>query len=111
MHIIAVTACTIGVAHTYIAQDKLTMAAQKRGHTIKVETQGNVGAENVLSAADIAAADVVILAADINVSAQERFKGKPIVRVSASIAIKQPEKLIEKIEQKMKGETACVQNH
>lgn len=103
MNIVAVTACTIGVAHTYIAQDKLTLAAQKRGHTIKVETQGNVGIENELTPAEIAQADVVILAADINVSNQERFKGKPIVRVGASIAIKQPEKLIEKIEEKLKG--------
>lgn len=103
MKIVAVTACTIGVAHTYIAQDKLTIAAQKRGHSIKVETQGNVGQENLLTPNDIANADVVILASDINITGQDRFKGKPVVRVSASIAIKQPEKLIEKIEQKMKG--------
>lgn len=104
MNIVAVTACTIGVAHTYIAQDKLTMAAEKYGHHIKVETQGNVGIENELSAEDIRKADVVILAADINVSKQERFKGKPIVRVSASVAIKQPEQLIHKIEEKLRGE-------
>ena len=103
MKIVAVTACTIGVAHTYIAQDKLTIAAQKRGHSIKVETQGNVGQENLLTPNDIANADVVILASDINITGQDRFKDKPVVRVSASIAIKQPEKLIEKIEQKMKG--------
>lgn len=103
MKIVAVTACTIGVAHTYIAQDKLTMAARKRGHSIKVETQGNVGIENELTMEEIRLADIVILAADINVSKQERFKGKPIVRVSASVAIKQPEQLISKIEEKLKG--------
>lgn len=104
MNIVAVTACTIGVAHTYIAQDKLTEAAQKRGHHIKVETQGTVGSENTLTAEDVAAADIVILAADIGVSGLERFEGKPIVRVGASVAIKQSNQLIMKIEEKMKGE-------
>lgn len=104
MKIVAVTACTIGVAHTYIAQDKLMMAAEKLGHQIKVETQGNVGIENELTKDDIKNADVVILAADINVSKQERFKGKPVVRVGASVAIRQPEQLIHKIEEKLKGE-------
>lgn len=104
MNIVAITACTIGVAHTYIAQDKLTEAALKRGHKIKVETQGTVGSENRLSEEDIKHADVVILAADINVSGQDRFDGKPIVRVGASVAIKQPNQLIAKIEEKMKGE-------
>lgn len=103
MNIVAVTACTIGVAHTYIAQDKLVEAAQKRGHKIKVETQGTVGSENRLSEEEIKAADIVILAADINVSGQDRFEGKPIVRVGASVAIKQATQLITKIEEKMKG--------
>lgn len=103
MNIVAITACTIGVAHTYIAQDKLINAATKRGHKIKVETQGNVGTENELLAEDIRKADIVIISADINVSGQDRFKGKLVVRVPSSVAIKQSEQLISKIEEKLKG--------
>lgn len=102
MRIVAITACTVGVAHTYIAKDRLVQAAQKRGHYISVETQGTIGCENVLSELDIKEADVVIFAADVAVTNEERFKGKPIVRVKSEVAIKQPDKLLEKIEAKMK---------
>ena len=98
MNIAAITACTIGVAHTYIAKEKLIEAAENRGHAIHVETQGNIGIEDELPPETIAAADVIILAADIAVARQERFKGKPIVRVSSAVAIKQPERLITTIE-------------
>ncbi|WP_288342800.1 fructose PTS transporter subunit IIB [uncultured Dubosiella sp.] len=101
MNIAAVTACTIGVAHTYIAKEKLIEAAQNRGHTIHVETQGNIGIEEELSPQAIQNADVIILAADISVAKQERFAGKPIVRVSSAVAIKQPENLIVTIEHKL----------
>ena len=67
MRYVAVTACPTGIAHTYMAAEKLQMAASEAGHEIKVETQGSIGAENVLTAADIAAADAVIIAADKNV--------------------------------------------
>lgn len=102
MNIVAITACTVGVAHTYIAQDRLIEAAKKRGHSIYVETQGTIGSENVLREEDIKNADVVIFAADVAVSGEDRFEGKLIVRVKSEVAIKQPEKLLEKIEQKMK---------
>ena len=101
MNIAAVTACTIGVAHTYIAKEKMIEAAQNRGHRISVETQGNIGIEDELPSSVIKDADVIILAADISVARQERFSGKPIVRVSSAVAIKQPEKLITTIEHKL----------
>lgn len=101
MNIVGVTACTVGVAHTYIAKEKLLEAAEARGHNILVETQGNIGIEDELPAEAIAQADVVILAADISVARRERFHGKPIVSVSSAIAIKQPEKLITSIEHKL----------
>ena len=103
MNIVAVCACTMGVAHTFIAKDKLVEAAQKLNHHIKCETQGSVGIECRIEEADVAKADVVIIAADINISEQDRFKGKPIVRVPVSVAIKQPEQLINKIEAQLKG--------
>lgn len=101
MNIVGVTACTVGVAHTYIAKEKLLEAAAARGHNILVETQGNIGIEDELPAEAIAQADVVILAADISVARRERFHGKPIVSVSSAVAIKQPEKLITSIEHKL----------
>ena len=102
MRIVAVTACTIGVAHTYIAKDRLVEAAKERGDTISVETQGTIGSESVLTPEEIAKADVVILAADVAVADADRFKGKPIVHVGSSVAIKQHKKLLDKVEQKLK---------
>jgi fructose-specific phosphotransferase system IIB component len=54
MHIVAVTACPTGIAHTYMAAEKLEKVARELGHTIKVETQGAMGIENELTSADIA---------------------------------------------------------
>lgn len=103
MKIVAVTACTVGVAHTYLAQDQLIAAAKRRGDSIRVETQGTIGAENVLSENEIKDADIVIFAADVAVSNEQRFKGKKIVRVKSELAIKQPDKLLQKIADKLAG--------
>ncbi|VAO49376.1 PTS system fructose-specific transporter subunit IIA [Klebsiella pneumoniae] len=65
MNIVGVTACTVGIAHTYIAQKKIETAAKKAGHNVKIETQGTIGIENPLTADEIAAADIVLLAADV----------------------------------------------
>ena len=75
MHIVAVTACPTGIAHTYMAAERLEKVAKELGHTIKVETQGAIGIENELTAADIAKADVVILATDIAIEKASRFAG------------------------------------
>ena len=94
--IIGVAACTVGIAHTYIAQEKLENAAKKAGHEIHVETQGTIGIENELTPAQIKEADLVILAVDVKISGRERFEGKRIIQVPTEIAIKSPNKLIEK---------------
>ncbi|MFI5167692.1 MAG: PTS fructose transporter subunit IIB [Thermoanaerobaculales bacterium] len=94
MHIVAVTACPTGVAHTYMAAARLEKAAKRLGHSIKVETQGSLGIENALSAEDIARADVVILAAGIAVRDCERFAGRRIVEVGVQDAIKDPERIL-----------------
>ena len=101
MKIAAVTACTVGVAHTYIARDKLEQAAVRRGHEIQIETQGNVGIEDELAPEAIRDADIVILAADVAVARQERFSGKKVVRVPSVVAIKQSDQLFRKIEDKL----------
>lgn len=93
--IVAVTACAAGIAHTYMAAESLEKAAKKTGYKIKVETQGSIGAENVLTEKDIETADVVIIAADINIDLM-RFSGKRILSVKSIDAIKAPEALIKR---------------
>lgn len=94
MKIAAVTACPTGVAHTLMAAEALRKTAAVMGHDLRVETQGSAGARDALSQAEIAAADVVILAADIHVDVV-RFAGKPIHAVRTSDAIRHTRQVIE----------------
>ncbi|WP_042225534.1 PTS fructose transporter subunit IIB [Oceanobacillus manasiensis] len=96
MKIVGVAACTVGIAHTYIAQEKLENAGKKAGHEISVETQGTIGTESELTQEQIAEADIVIIAADVKIAGRERFEGKRIIQVTTEIAVKSPNKLIEK---------------
>lgn len=91
MKIVAITACPTGIAHTYMAAEQLENTARSLGHTIKVETQGAMGIENELTSADIAAADLIIFAVDIEVEQRERFDGYKVVRVPVQHAIKNPQ--------------------
>ncbi|MFZ0154104.1 PTS fructose-like transporter subunit IIB [Pseudomonas sp.] len=93
--IVAITACPTGVAHTFMAAEALQQAAQQLGYQLTVETQGSVGARNPLSPAAIAEADVVLLAADIEVPT-ERFAGKRIYRCGTGIALKQAQATLNK---------------
>ena len=77
MKIVGVAACTAGIAHTYMAREKLIKGAKARGHECVVETQGTIGTEHKLTSEQIAEADVVILAVDVKISGEESFKGKP----------------------------------
>lgn len=101
MKIVGIAACTSGIAHTYIAKEKLMAAAQELGHEAHIETQGTIGTEDELTAKDIETADVVIIAADIKVGGKERFKGKRIVEVPTHIAIKSPKALLNKIQEEI----------
>ncbi|PHM71790.1 PTS fructose transporter subunit IIBC [Xenorhabdus sp. KJ12.1] len=87
VNIVAITACPTGVAHTFMAAKALETEAQKRGWQIKVETRGSVGSENSLTHAEIAAADFVIVAADIEVELTP-FSGKRLYRTSTGAALK-----------------------
>lgn len=102
MKIVGIAACTSGIAHTYIAKEKLVAAAKALGHEAFIETQGTIGTEDELTAQQIKDADVVIIAADIKVGGKERFQGKRIVEVPTHIAIKSPKALINKIESELK---------
>jgi len=88
--IVAITACPTGVAHTFMAAEALQQAAKKLNYEFHVETQGSVGAKTPLSPQAIANADVVLLAADIEVNT-DRFAGKKIYRCGTGIALKQSE--------------------
>lgn len=93
MKLVAITSCPNGIAHTYMAAEKLSKTAQKLGIEIKVETQGSIGVENELTEADIKAADGVIIAADKTVD-KSRFAGKKLLEAKVADAIKKPEELI-----------------
>ncbi|WP_110656365.1 PTS fructose-like transporter subunit IIB [Salinicola halimionae] len=94
-HIVAVTACPTGVAHTFMAAEALEQAGRALGHQIHVETQGSVGAQNRIGEADIEAADIVLLACDIEVD-DARFAGKRVYRTSTGTALKQPQQTIQR---------------
>lgn len=91
--IVAITACPTGVAHTFMAAEALQQGAQALGHHIKVETQGSVGAQNTLTAEEIAQADLVLIAADTQVI-KTRFEGKPLHSASTKAAIRDAGSLI-----------------
>ncbi|HEM2547404.1 TPA: PTS sugar transporter subunit IIA [Streptococcus suis] len=91
--IVAVTACTTGIAHTYMAEEALKKQAAEMDVDIKVETNGASGVGNKLTAEDIKNAAGVIIAADKAVD-MPRFNGKPLVSRPVAAGIKQPEELI-----------------
>lgn len=91
--IVAVTSCPTGIAHTFMAAEGLEQGGKALGHTIKVETQGSVGSQNALTAAEIAAADLVIIAADTKVD-MTRFAGKRVYQTSTNAAINNGEAVV-----------------
>ncbi len=91
--IVAITSCPTGIAHTFMAAEGLQASAQALGHDIRVETQGSVGARDALTAAEIAAADVVIIAADTGVD-RARFAGKRLYATNTKAAIRDGKGLI-----------------
>lgn len=88
--IVAITACPTGVAHTFMAAEALEETGKKLGYQIKVETRGSVGAKNQLTEQEINDADLVIIAADIEVPL-DRFAGKPLYKTSTGLALKKTE--------------------
>ncbi|WP_347862437.1 fructose-specific PTS transporter subunit EIIC [Salimicrobium sp. PL1-032A] len=93
--ILAVTACPTGIAHTYMAADKLKDTAKQRNIPIKVQTNGSSGVKNKLTADDISRADAIIVAADTKVD-MSGFDGKHVIEVPVAKAIHEPDKLIDR---------------
>jgi PTS system fructose-specific IIC component len=92
--IVAITGCPTGVAHTFLAAEALKKTAAVMGHEIQVETQGAEGVKSPLSPADVAAADVVIVASDVSID-MARFAGKSMTAVPVSDAIRKTRAVIE----------------
>ena len=93
--ILAVTGCPTGIAHTYMAAEALEKAGKAAGCDIKVETRGSAGAKNVLTSAEIAAADCIIVAADTKVP-MDRFDGKKVIQCQVSDGISKADQLIQR---------------
>ena len=93
--IVAITACPTGVAHTFMAAEALEDEGKRQGYEVKVETRGSVGAKNQLTAEEIAAADLVVIAADIEVDLA-RFDGKKLYKTSTGLALKKTAQELDK---------------
>lgn len=93
--VVAVTACPTGIAHTYMAAEALSKAGKEMGIRVKVETNGQSGVENALTAEEIRQAKGIIIAADKQVS-RGRFEGKPVIDAHVADGIHKPKELIER---------------
>lgn len=96
VYLVGITACTAGIAHTYMSAQSLVTAAEKRGIKMKVQTDGSSGTENRLTDEEIERADGVIIAADRGVDLS-RFNGKKLVSSSTKQGINNPDKLIDEV--------------
>ena len=99
--IIGVCACPAGIAHTYMAAENLERQGKKLGFQVKIETNGSGGVENRLREEDIKEADYVIIAADTRLE-MERFRGKKLLEVSVTDAVRKVESVYEKLNDALK---------
>ncbi len=97
MKIVAITACHTGIAHCYMAADRLIHAAQSLSIQIKVETQGAMGIENKLSKREFDSADHILLVAEIFISESERYEGKNPISLSMQDVINNATDLLKKL--------------
>ncbi len=93
--IVGVTSCAAGIAHTYMARDRILDACKKNNWACKIETRGTIGPEHVLTKADIAEADIVYIASDMKIDLNQ-FKDKHILESDTNQAIRNAEALIKK---------------
>ncbi|MTH46946.1 PTS fructose-like transporter subunit IIB [Intestinirhabdus alba] len=107
-YLVAVTACVSGVAHTYMAAERLEKLCQQEGWGIKIETQGALGIENRLTETDIVRADAVLLIADIELAGGERFSGCRYVQSGISGFLREPQRVMSAVRRLL---TAPQQTH
>ena len=101
MKVVAVCACTVGIAHTWMAKEAIEKECERRGLEYKVEAQGGYGIENELEEEEIAEADAVLLAIAIGIEGDERFDEKRdegrVLTLDPSLAIADPAKVIDQV--------------
>lgn len=101
--LVALCACPMGLAHTFMAAEAIAKAARELGYEAKVETQGADGIQNELSSKDIKEANIILHAVAITPQNMERFEGYEIYEVSLQEAIKDPKGVIKEIEEDLKS--------
>lgn len=101
LRIAIISACSAGIASTYMAAEALTIAARNRGHHARAETQGTVGIENKISIEEARMMDVLVLAADIKIQGLDRFQGTPVIEVGVAHAIRNADQVIDRIEKEV----------
>jgi fructose-like PTS system EIIB component len=97
--LIALCACPMGLAHTFMAAEAIKKAALEMDYEVKVETQGADGIQNQLTAADIREANIIIHAIAVTPQDLERFEGYEIYEVGLQEVIKNPKGVIAEIEE------------
>lgn len=101
MKVVAVCACTVGIAHTWMAKEAIEKECERRGFEYKVEAQSGYGIENELEEDEIAEADAVLLAIAIGIEGDERFDEKRdegrVLTLDPSLAIVDPAKVIDQV--------------
>jgi len=96
MNIVGVTSCIAGLAHTPMAAKSLEKEGARLGHQVKMEQQGAMGILNKITAAEVEAADFVLIAADRSIEEEERFAGKTIIRVKIGQCVSHASDVITK---------------
>lgn len=110
MKIIGVTKCPTGIAHTYMAAERLEVMGNKLGHEMHIETQGSQGTENLLTSRQIQEADYVIIAADVAIEGMERFGGKMVYRTPIKPVLKDTGKIFTDMQEKAERMEGCAQD-
>ena len=100
--IVAVTACVSGVAHTYMAAERLEKVGHQEKWNIKIETQGALGVENKIMPDDVAHADIVLLVTDIEIDDARRFNGIRTIKTSIKTFLLQPQQIVDAVKCIMK---------
>ncbi|HEM4073180.1 TPA: PTS fructose transporter subunit IIB [Streptococcus suis] len=100
--VVALCACPMGLAHTFMAAEAIEMEAKERGYQYKVETQGSDGVQNKLTPNEIAAADFIIHAIAVTPLELERFDGYEVYEVGLQEVIKDVKHIFDEIEEDLK---------
>lgn len=98
MKIVGVTKCPTGIAHTYMAAERLERTGEELGYEVKIEAQGSQRTENPLTMEEIADADYVIIAADVTIDGRERFGGKKVLETPIHPVISNPGEIFFNLE-------------